>query len=406
MNQEETVALWKQGNEAWNSWAEKILEERSELEQKNQWKISIDEYGNETPQNKQTEGWLTSAEAIFSSEYSPKSFGNSPSFSNLVFPGRTFFDHAKFLKQAKFDRSTFKDRVYFDDAVFEKDLSLNDTHFYRNASFANATFRKMANFEQTHFHEDANFVNTSFEQFTSFRHSVFKAETSFRACVVKGSFSLGRVTFYEVPNFTQAHFDEAPLLDEIAISNDSNGDRRNQESSGHPNLSITSNYRSLKRLAIQGHDHRHEVDFFAEELRSKRAMVDKKWSSDWIISGIFQYTSDYGRSIRRPFLFWLLSTVLSALAYLLTGKLSHNDIPLHCVKGDGWQWVSAIQLAIGKGLVIPGIADRTLIVQAYDCLYGGEIPTLTSVVLGLQTLVSSALLFLILLGIRNRFKLK
>ncbi|NIY74551.1 hypothetical protein HED22_02735 [Thalassospira sp. HF15] len=76
----------------------------------------------------------------------------------------------------------------------------------------------------------------------------------------------------------------------------------------------------------------------------------------------------------------------------------HNDL------GSGIS--AAYQLSTSKGLIIPGFADRKLIDQAYRCLYGSNLPFGISWIIGIQTLFSAALLFLFLLGIRNRFKLK
>ena len=36
MNQKETLALWQQGKDAWNAWAERMLAKRRALEEKGQ----------------------------------------------------------------------------------------------------------------------------------------------------------------------------------------------------------------------------------------------------------------------------------------------------------------------------------------------------------------------------------
>ena len=546
MNQEETIALWKQGKEAWNAWAQKILDARKALEDEGKWQVNTRPSGDPKPSNEETAKWFEDARSVFSSKETPYTFPNAiflegflfPSvsdwsaatfkgdasfesvtfkdvanFESATFEGVAWFKSATFKGVARFASGTFKDDAWFESATFEgragfesatfkgvarftcadvevdgwfesatfegdawfdsaifKDYSWfesaifkNDAWFesaifkdyawfdsatfkgdawFKSATFADdvwfknatfeavawfdsATFKDRAGFESTTFEGRAGFESATFEGVATFESATFEGgvgfssvcfekpalfsvtqfygNTSFNSAQIKQAFDLSGARFKEVPDFRQTHCEEAPLLDDVNIGSTIIKQRK---SSHDPDFTVTANYRALKRLAIQGHDHKHEVEFFAEELRSKRLMVDKRWHWDWILSGIFQITSDYGRSILRPFLFWLLVVGLSATTYLLTAKQPASNVALQCVKSEGWQWVSAIQLAIGKGLLFPGIADRTLIMQAYDCLYGGAIPALTSTALGLQTLVSSALLFLILLGIRNRFKLK
>ena len=45
MNREETLALWKQGKEAWNSWAEGMLAQRKKLEEAGEWAAKIQRRG-------------------------------------------------------------------------------------------------------------------------------------------------------------------------------------------------------------------------------------------------------------------------------------------------------------------------------------------------------------------------
>ena len=502
MNQEETLALWKQGKEAWNAWAEKMLAELTALKDKGKWDVIVSPSGEEDPQDETTDKWFNDARAVFSSEETPHTFPDATSFEGWLFPsvsewiaatfeddarfdsatfeGDARFNSATFEGDADFDSATFKDGAWFNSATLKEDAGFNSATFEGDARFNSATFKGDAWFHRAIFEGDARFDSATFEgdarfnsatfegdadfdsvtfkygagfnsatfkdgawfnsttfedgawfnsatfeddagfnsatfedgawfnsvcfeKPTRFSDAQFDASASFNSAQIKQAFDLSGARFKEVPDFRQTHCEEAPLLDDVHIDSTI---IKQPKSSHDPDFTVTANYRALKRLAIQGHDHKHEVEFFAEELRSKRLMVDKRWRWDWILSGIFQITSDYGRSILRPFVFWLLIVGLSATTYLLTAKQSATKLALQCVKNDGWQWVSAIQLAIGKGLLFPGIADRTLIMQAYDCLYGGAIPALTSAALGLQTLVSSALVFLILLGIRNRFKLK
>ena len=330
-------------------------------------------------------------------------FLGSASFNEVIFEVEAWFKDVTFTQGLTFQSVTFAETAVFRGSTFSVNADFREAVFSGGTDFSEATFSGNTDFSEVTFEDLAWFNSVCFEKPSRFSDARFNTNASFNSAQIKQAFDLSGARFKEVPDFRQTHCEEAPLLDDVHIDSTIIKQRK---SSHDPDFTVTANYRALKRLAIQGHDHKHEVEFFAEELRSKRLMVDKRWHWDWILSGVFQITSDYGRSILRPLLFWLLIVGLSATSYLLTATQPTGNVALQCVKGEGWQWVSAIQLAIGKGLLFPGIVDRTLMMQAYDCLYGDTIPTLTSAALGLQTLLSSALLFLILLGIRNRFKLK
>ena len=50
MNQDESIALWRRGKDAWNAWAEDMLRQKAELEKSGTWNgdKSSDEWSDET----------------------------------------------------------------------------------------------------------------------------------------------------------------------------------------------------------------------------------------------------------------------------------------------------------------------------------------------------------------------
>jgi len=480
MNQEETLALWKQGKEAWNAWAEKMLANRKALEDKGEWDVTVMTTGEEKPVNETTKNWFKDALAVFSSRETPHIFPDGTSFDGVLFPsvsewgaatfqfgaafrsttfeGRASFNGATFEGEAKFNgvafegvagfssvtfegragfigvafvsdarfngvtfeedaeflKSTFKEDAEFFSATFEGRAGFEGVTFEENATFLGATFKGGAEFRRATFKGvvefggatfdgGAEFGSVCFEKPTRFSHARFNTETSFNSAQIKQAFDLSGARFKEVPDFRQAHCEEAPLLDDVLINSTTIKQRK---SSDKPNFAVTTNYRALKRLAIQGHDHKHEVEFFAEELKSRRLMVYTPRDPNWWLSFLFDELSDYGRSIVRPLMYWLGVVMLSAVHYIAMATPLAPDRTTECLAGAGSQVNTAYQLAFAKGLLVPGLADRTIVTQAYDCLFGDIIPGSATVVASIQTLLSAILLFLLLLGIRNRFKLK
>ena len=49
MDWDETIALYLQGPEAWNTWAEKMLKEKKALEEVGKWRAGIDVFGAHLP---------------------------------------------------------------------------------------------------------------------------------------------------------------------------------------------------------------------------------------------------------------------------------------------------------------------------------------------------------------------
>ncbi|MBX2830644.1 MAG: pentapeptide repeat-containing protein [Rhodospirillales bacterium] len=337
MDQKQTLALFKKGPEAWNEWANDMLAKRKALEENGKWRINVPNQ----PITDETKKWLEDARAIFSSSDSPERFPDGTSFNGWLFPsvstwevaifegsvtfnavtfsGNASFDsatfsgiawfyettfaestkfrEANFLGDALFKRTTFSGDARFNDAIFLKGAVFDETSFMGDASFSGSTFSERAGFRKATFEGNARFNSACFEKPANFSQVKFITEASFNSAQIKQAFDLSGACFSEVPDFRQTHCEEAPLLDDVHIDSIIIKQGR---LSDEPDFTVTANYRALKRLAIQGHDHKHEVDFFAEQLRTRRLMVDTPSDPNWWLSFLFEEFSDYGRSIASP----------------------------------------------------------------------------------------------------------
>ncbi len=268
---------------------------------------------------------------------------------------------------------------------------------------------------------------------------------NFGAIEGRSAFSLAGATFLAVPDFIQAHFAEAPRLDDLRIE-----PRRfwpptlagvKAHFKGDPDLS--ARWRALKRLAVQGHDHEREQAFFKGELKARRWTTDKPWHAVFWFALLYQWLSDFGRSMVRPLLWWGAGVLGFAGLYLgrhpaLAGNLLSGfdwavkrvtelpgsaAPPLSCMAGPGDPWSAAIGLSLRKGLLFAGLDSTDKLNQIYGCLYGiytdktvvtGQLPNAFSPVIpdavaffGLaQLLFSAVLIFLFLLAVRNHFRIK
>jgi hypothetical protein len=256
-------------------------------------------------------------------------------------------------------------------------------------------------------------------------------------------FSLAATQFRVVPDFIQSHFTEAPRLDNSKIvlnrTNLLSQSRKGGRARHDPDLA--ARWRALKRLAIQGHDHAREQAFFKGELEARRWSEDKPWHGVFWLGLVYGLFSDFGRSISRPFFWWLASVAGFACFYLsqhpgiasgsiglfsaVKGELGigAESLPLECVSGAGSPVASAALLSLQKGLLVFGLVPLSKIAQLHLCLYGAyspatlsaeamsgavspSIPNFVTAVSFFQYSVSAILIFLVVLAVRNHFRIR
>ena len=154
--------------------------------------------------------------------------------------------------------------------------------------------------------------------------------------------------------------------------------------------------RRLKEIAETNKDHQAALRFSADENRAKR-WIETSWFGS-VLDMAFSAFSNYGQSILRPS-FWLgLIFALSMYAY------KAKQLPK--LATDGWaDWAQAALLSASNGLpFLP--QSRDLREDALMALYGTTDPSLcVDLLMITQGALSFVFLFLIGLGLRNRFRL-
>ena len=214
------------------------------------------------------------------------------------------------------------------------------------------------------------------------------------------------VYFGSLPNFGQAHFTEAPVLDHVAFAKgvEPGGFWRSvfrRCPSGTP-----AKYRDLKRLAVQGHNHDLEYKFFKSEQRARRSAFDSPWPwkpncARFWWSLFYDALSDFGVSTVRPLLLWALS--IPVFAYL------YHTLPIQDCARNAGSFGLSLYLATNNAFVGLGSSRSSELLKTSACLFGenGEAPNIVAGYIGLlQSTWSALLIFLFALGVRNTFKIK
>lgn len=398
----------------WNAWAEAMLRRREAIVQAGRWAASVDAGGRQIPHNEETGAWFRAAVANFSRATfnGPAAArpgdrdrvvdaGDQARFSGFIFPGAAIFRRVRFTMTAWFEKAVFHGNAVFEEAVFSVDAWFEHAKFMEATTFDEAVFAADGWFENAEFLAGASFVQASFKGYTSFSEARFANGANFTAISGERAFLMAGARFeVEPPSFIQADFKTAPRFDHVHVpvpAYFSRGDRER-----------AARYRTLRHFADAGLDHERERTFFKGEVRSRRWTEDTLWTMALWLGMAYDAFSDFGRSVAKPMVLWAASLCAAAWLYLAAADGASG---LSCAAQDGTRASQAMVLALKNALVLtPNFRDHR-ITQAYHCLFGGPadapaIPIAVTLAEMAHTVWSAALIFLLLLAVRNQFRIR
>ncbi len=238
------------------------------------------------------------------------------SYSNII--------HNTSMYQYEFSRCVFYDKFKFFSYVFKKNITFDECIFYDDVSFKDIKFGQVCSFTKTHFCGNTDFYGVKFDNAAIFNGAVFFGKARFNAMQSHKNLSLNDVKFKTVPDFNEASFHAPPVLDNVEIAEQltaRKGIFRSIEKPEKNARKISRNFRALGKMAHEARDWLNEMEFFAQEIRSRRFGLDfptgKNMGRFWF--GLFyEKFSNFGRSFWRPAAHWLaLTLVFFPLLYLL-----------------------------------------------------------------------------------------
>ncbi|MBO9509648.1 hypothetical protein [Thalassospira sp. A3_1] len=152
--------------------------------------------------------------------------------------------------------------------------------------------------------------------------------------------------------------------------------------------------RRLKEIAETNKDHQAALRFSADENRAKR-WIETSWFGS-VLDMAFSAFSDYGQNILRPF---------AALIVLTAASMGLYKTLATETSAAGWAgWAQAALLSASNSLpFLP--QSRDLREDALTALYGTDPGSWVNALMITQGALSFIFLFLIGLGLRNRFRL-
>ena len=348
-------------------------------------------------------------------------FENTVYFGSTTFKETTVFDGTKFKVSAYFEKAKFMSipgvtgcplgGVEFRNSIFTNEVSFREAFLEVSGYFEGAKFQDAANFQSTTFSKNANFRRTAFTGVADFSSAEFMQEANFSDASFESTTYFRFGNFFEPPKFFEADLHEDTDFSGVdwhktegsytasfwsrIVCNRKNG----RMDSGA--ISASSAMQAWDRLALvmsklEKLPERH--NFYRLRMRAQRRRDG--WGLASLANWIFDVLSDYGWSIRRALISWLLHFVGMGL-FLFTQAWSSSE---------EWRGIllDSLLVSFANAHAFLGLAANG------GYLYGArlrlaakvhDISVLNAVGV-LETVIGPILLFLLLLTLRNRFRLR
>jgi len=406
----------KQGRNVWNAWAEAAIEAAKSLHG-----VPADVDFINADISFSFEGFIFPGGASFvgakfswsKDTFKEAVFGHYVSFGRAEFDGSVSFERARF-QTSTFRRSIFKDDVTFEGAKFAgDDCQFDYAEFCGDANFEearfesskirfqHAQFKRAARFRKACFHNPLDFSQAEFQRVADFAQVTMKGGADFSWAIFDGVAAFEDCIADRPPDFRTARFRVAPNLHASQIGyepgNESFCRRLFRAAADQHDV---RRYRFLKKLAGDAKDHESEVAFLALELRAKRFHESKGFAAIALNLG-YEWLSDFGRSVARPTV-WLFAVTLSAATMIACAHWTGLDDMLSNLS-------AIVTLAITNAALLVGSDKWTIRLDAWEQLCASSPHCKPKLLLGnllgyVQSAFSLFLLFLIGLGLRNRFR--
>ena len=340
------------------------------------------------------------AEASFSGYmlFNNVSFHGGASFDSAKFSPRTInreyeagrvdFSDATFCKGTEFDGASFLVPVFFDGSEFQSDARFANTRFLRTASFQRATFDRGARFESSEFACSVDFNDAHFQAATSFNRTTFESPPKFFGT------SLHEDTDFSGIDWRVPESSYAP----------SRGKSAPVPGASQPGeVDLDGATRAWDRLALimsnlERSPERHQ--FYRLRMRAQR------WKDRWSLlssaNWLFDASSEYGWSVPRALAWW-------AGHWLLMGLLLFCGMGAEVFGAENWSaLVQAISTSFANAHSLLGLASEGgYLYEAREGLEAASrFPLLVKSVGVVQAFLGPFLLFLLLLTLRNRFRIR
>jgi len=279
------------------------------------------------------------------------------------------------------------DRFDFSKFVFTKPVNFEGTGFSKGVvDFSNARFIGIVEFNRSRFEYTAKFKSVVFCKRVDFKSCVFENSAIFDDVVfndVNRGVRFTNTKFYGVTSFNDSVFCSPPFFSKVNFSHGLSFNSAKFKRGNIPDEMAEFSWGLLKGLFKETGHHWFSLDFFALQLQSRRRMEKNYFKK--IPYFMYQIFSDYGRSFFRPLLaLFLVSFCFSLFVF--------EPKDMWC----GFDLVNLENISIEFFRIFVSVLGSSLPLSI-------ETNILTGISDLVAKLLSSILLFLCLLALRNRF---
>ena len=346
-------------------------------------------------------------------------------FSNSHFQANVKFDGTSFIMQSNFRGAVFSHGVTFFDALFEANVDFQQTQFMEyafftrvqfngGASFSESKFVGPVDFAESEFSEKffssgtkpivlAGFNGVEFQDYVCFHNVIFgkypsQIDESKRSSRL-ADFSDAR--FHATTDFSHAAFNGAPIFYNCDLHEDTDFSRvKWPKVIPTGSKQIDDAIRAWERLELMMSKLEKPLDrhqFYRLKMRTRRS---KDSNFLRLFNWLFDVTCDYGWSISRATVSWILHWLVATVLLFLNSD--------QAIFGDGVLkfFVAALGTAFANAHAFLGLASEGGYLESCRLLIEQNDQFGLYAVVGVaQAVVGPIFLFLLLLTLRNRFRL-
>lgn len=362
-------------------------------------------------------------------DFREHTFQETVDFSDLTLVAACF-DRAIFEDECVFDRARFFHHTSYREATFKKRSAFWATHFTEDVDFTGAKFGQGAQFVGVRFDGGALFTDAVFQMSTMFNDSVF-SELYFTGSIrplcltaFNGATFMDRVSFREVQfgtksaknepmrrvdfsgavfggatDFQKATFVGPPGFFETNLHRDTDFHEVTWLEPREPYSSYNIRaWEQLELMMSKLEKPRDRHRFFRMRMRALRGQQRPGLLAT--LSWLFELVADYGWGVQRAFTSWLIHWAVFGfiLFVCVTPSMRHEDSAKVFAQSLATSFSNAhafLGLTSGDGY----LARHRSLVEAHAA------PAIVQVVGTVQAVLGPILLFLLLLTLRNRFRL-
>lgn len=329
-------------------------------------------------------------------------FQNTAHFKEATFNYWTSFGDTKFMSSVYFNDAKFVPIVY-DDNVTSGGLSFRGSEFHDEASFKGARLQVGIGLEECIFHSDAIFEETKFGRLVTFNNSTLKARTSFKRAHFKVPPKFFEARLHEDTDFGEVRWDEAeesymPPRRMCFLAKGQSGQKSSFE------YSAGAAVRAWDRLALimSQFEKPHERHTFYR-LRMRAHRVAGLRGPLFLANWLFDHLCDYGWGLGRALVWWAGHMIVMALVLACCAKEALSVYRPSCAPA---LWESLVVSFANAHAIFSLGSHGGYLHGVRECLERVVQPEwMMSTVGTVQAVVGPILLFLLLLTVRNRFRL-